>query len=426
MTARLRLAPLLILLSACLLPADVTPEIAAEFLLRHSRVDQRNPAALSELADWARDQGLLQQAAETYRQVLALSPDDQPAFDQLCAIADQHRLPEDPDLVADLLAQFGPGFSAHTAPHFIVIYNTDKAWALNRAVLLERTHDIFQQTFRRAGLRSMPLSRRLIVVLFATHREFAHYARRTDGLVLGWSSGYYSTRTNRIAFFNDEDNPQFDEVRRDMTAAQNQIIDLDQQIATAAKARNHALVSELRRQQAEARKQLRWYENRLAAVGGLLNTAKTIHEAVHQLAFNTGIQNRDASYPFWLSEGLATNFEATDPAAPFGPMHDVPIRRTALKEARDENQLLPLEKFITLTSPSSEPDDLIAARYAQAHGLFQLLFRKRNQQLRTYLRLAADQPNVTDPAAHRQLFQQAFGDLATLDRDWNNYLRQLR
>lgn len=42
----------------------------------------------------------------------------------------------------------------------------------------------------------------------------------------------------------------------------------------------------------------------------LYSATPVIHEATHQLAFNMGVHNRFAPPPKWLSEGLATMFEA--------------------------------------------------------------------------------------------------------------------
>ena len=42
-------------------------------------------------------------------------------------------------------------------------------------------------------------------------------------------------------------------------------------------------------------------------------TERTIvHEAVHQLAYNSTLQRRMADNPYWVSEGLATYFESPD------------------------------------------------------------------------------------------------------------------
>ncbi len=52
----------------------------------------------------------------------------------------------------------------------------------------------------------------------------------------------------------------------------------------------------------------------------MYGSTSVIHEATHQSAFNTGIHNRFAPPPTWLSEGLATMFESagrnTDAAKP--------------------------------------------------------------------------------------------------------------
>ena len=40
------------------------------------------------------------------------------------------------------------------------------------------------------------------------------------------------------------------------------------------------------------------------------NEATVIHEATHQMAFNTGVHNRFATTPLWVAEGLGTMFEA--------------------------------------------------------------------------------------------------------------------
>ncbi|MGD9720072.1 MAG: DUF1570 domain-containing protein [Pirellulales bacterium] len=42
----------------------------------------------------------------------------------------------------------------------------------------------------------------------------------------------------------------------------------------------------------------------------LENEATIIHEATHQMAFNTGVHNRFTTTPLWVAEGLGTMFEA--------------------------------------------------------------------------------------------------------------------
>ena len=42
------------------------------------------------------------------------------------------------------------------------------------------------------------------------------------------------------------------------------------------------------------------------------NVATIMHEAAHQMSFNTGMLNREGDQPLWLAEGLATYCEATE------------------------------------------------------------------------------------------------------------------
>ena len=42
------------------------------------------------------------------------------------------------------------------------------------------------------------------------------------------------------------------------------------------------------------------------------SVATIIHEATHQIAFNSGLQTRFADVPLWVSEGMAVFFETPD------------------------------------------------------------------------------------------------------------------
>src|SRR5262249_24044876 len=47
----------------------------------------------------------------------------------------------------------------------------------------------------------------------------------------------------------------------------------------------------------------------LSQPGAERTIATIVHEATHQLAFNSGLQVRYADVPFWVSEGIAIYFE---------------------------------------------------------------------------------------------------------------------
>ena len=50
----------------------------------------------------------------------------------------------------------------------------------------------------------------------------------------------------------------------------------------------------------------------LSQPGAERTVATIVHEATHQISYNTGLQTRFADNPFWVSEGLAVYFETPD------------------------------------------------------------------------------------------------------------------
>jgi hypothetical protein len=95
----------------------------------------------------------------------------------------------------------------------------------------------------------------LVAIVFHSQREFMQYSRQVGGSVSPSILGYYSPRTNRVILYDSSQGQSTDE---------------------------------------------NWY----------LNAETIIHEATHQLAFNTRLHSRAASPPRWVGEGLAMLFEA--------------------------------------------------------------------------------------------------------------------
>jgi len=155
------------------------------------------------------------------------------------------------------------------------------------------------------------------------------------------------------------------------------------------------------------------------------NIKQTLHEAVHQLAFNTRIQRRDVQYPMWFSEGLATAFETTHPAAPFGPTHVNRSRLHMLNEARKKGQLIPIDRFVAITDP---PDGqaMRDAAYAQSWAVFHLLFNERPEQLRRYVNDMLT--TRAGPRSEQQLrddFVKHFGEFDPFADDLRAYVTEL-
>jgi Protein of unknown function (DUF1570) len=399
-----------------------TSDSAVEYLQRRQQLTPDDADQRLALADWCEARDLVWEAVGLYREVLTLRPDDDQAYESLVHLTDTHRLPEDDQRQQKLLEQFS-GMKLHVTDHFLIVYDTDQTWALNRAALLEKAHDVFYATFSRAGFKPLPLSQRLVCLLYADHDEYLNYARTVDHADMGWAGGYYSVRSNRITFFDDRQNPQFADVQKHIADLDTVTADLRHQIRNAP---TTAEAIEARRKLEAAMKEQDFYRNRVNAIAGFTNTAKTVHEATHQLAFNSGIQRRDVGYPFWLAEGIATNFETEDPAKPFGPLQPNLIRREGVRRMLADNQLIPLNIQVAVGSAPSDDQQLLSDLYDQTWALFGFIYRYHRDELRQYL----DSFNHLDhsprgPQQLREQFTDAFGDIDALQTQFRKYLERL-
>ena len=138
-----------------------------------------------------------------------------------------------------------------------------------------------------------------------------------------------------------------------------------------------------------------------------------IHEATHQTAFNTGIHNRYSPPPDWVSEGLATMFEA--PGVYDSPNHSQAADRVNRDRLRD---------FVKFVAPRHRPevialivasDDLFhvnpAAAYAEAWAFTFFLVETQPRKYAEYLkRTASHRPFHPCTASERTAdFAAVFG-----------------
>jgi hypothetical protein len=360
--------------------------------------------------------GEVDRAERIYRAILRARPDHDLAYRQLWTIDRVRGVADDPNQRRRLAGRFGEGWHLRQTEHYLLVYDAAHPWADTRASMLERTYDTFIKQFRAAGLRPRPLARRLGCVLFAEHAAFLDYAKRVDRLSAEWPAGYYSARTNRIVLFNYATSPQMQALVREMKELRSRVDRL-----SGATKRDSSAWSDL----TVARRKLGRVERRYQIIGAWANIQQTIHEAVHQLAFNTGLQRRDVQYPMWFSEGLATCFETTHPAAPFGPAHDNPSRRRRLRQAYLRGELYALREFVAMDQP---PEDAHAREiaYAQSWGLFHFLYDRRPDALRAYIGHMLLQPaGRRNEPTRVDDFTNAFGPIDRVTARWLGYAKKL-
>lgn len=321
------------------------------------------------------------------------------------------RLGADEIAVQDTLSRLGPGFRRYETRHFVVLSDCEPSWTRTRANILERTRHEFMGFAEQLGLPVMPHERKLLCVLINDHDAYRSFARENDHLDAEWIAGHYSIDANRVAFYNDATSPAFARAFEELRGvgeraddARRRALEAGTREASLAMA---ASADEIERQVRERRSDLDEQARDFA-------TSKTIHEAVHLLSFNTGVQVPSRAYPLWLSEGLASSFETDEPGQAFGPRFPSPLREDTFRRLLREDRLVPWGELIAMVEPPT--GDRVEAVYAQSHVLFSFLARYERDRLASYLlRLGSDAHDAPDaPLAHARLFEESFGPIDEL------------
>jgi hypothetical protein len=153
-----------------------------------------------------------------------------------------------------------------------------------------------------------------------------------------------------------------------------------------------------------------------------LNTFTLVHEAMHQLTYDTDLLNRESDVPLAVSEGLATYGEGWRPKAspqiglPNGPRLDV------LRPLADAEWIRLAEIFATdklFDEPKAEQ-----VAYAESWLLFYHLLQTRSTlpKLKSYLRKLR---NARDSSKRVELVERELGRLDRLEREMKATVRRL-
>jgi len=322
----------------------------------------------------------------------------------LCRCSDQKQpaqtaLSPSPDLVdlTIIKSLLGEPPQVSTTDHFAIVHEAGANYLPGTSRTLELAYKRFYEAFSLAGFDLTRSADRLAWICFPQQSKFDEYALRVEGTDLSWLDGYYSTLTNRVAVV--EPSPRLPQ--RDRTDAS--LKPDNNQVNLVANAEHHEEVLAM------------------SAVDSQMDIARLTHELAHQLAFNSGLQKRGVMYPFWVSEGLATNFEF-DWLVGTGFADCSTARRECLIKAYAAGELIPLRQFVVqLKSPASASRS--RRYYAQAWAFFQYLLIERSENLRSYLlRLSNLAPGQRTPKTLLREFTDSFGSPEEIENSWNAFL----
>jgi hypothetical protein len=303
--------------------------------------------------------------------------------------------PWGPDEMArQLLVEFPSGFKIHQTANYVICYNTSDAYAQWCGSLYERLYRGYHGYWKNRGCALRKPAFPLVALVFDDKESYARYAEKELGDATGSIFGYYNMQTNRVTMY-------------DLTG-----IDGLRKIQRGGSSAAH--INQILSQPAAER-----------------TVATIVHEATHQLAYNTGLQTRFAGNPMWVSEGIAVYFETPDLDNSRGWRYIGAINRLHLNHFRDSLGQRPpdaLETLLTDDSPFRDPK-MSTDAYAGAWALTYYLLRVRREQYVNYLQEVAQLRPLSEQTGAERLaqFRRAFGDdLQRLDEDFVRYMRQVK
>lgn len=258
----------------------------------------------------------------------------------------------------DLQRELGSGFDILISGPYVIAAPVGEADRWKR-----RFNTLLAGYTRYFEVRGWPVRRAdfpLIVIVFADRQQFLRYANTQTGQLPNLAVGSYFPRTNRCILY---------------------------QIAGS--------------------RGVNWSETE----------STIVHEAVHQLAYNTGLHERLFDNPTWFVEGVATMFE--QPA-----VYDLSVQRSTIGNRMNPGKVRDLQKIgktpgqlefimreIVVSDEFFKHDPLAA--YAVAWGMVFYLSERMPSQFRTYIELQNRRRfGEYKPMDRERDFQQAFGQPA--------------
>ncbi len=290
-------------------------------------------------------------------------------------------------------AQLPPGFLVHKTKHYVLVYNTSAAYVKWVGELFERLYRGFYNYWKSQRVRLEEPRFPLVAIVFSNKASYLQYAEREIGDSAKAMIGYYNLNTNRMISY-------------DLTGMDGLL-----PRGTTGVPTSRLIDQVLSQPQAER------------------TVATIVHEAVHQIAYNSGLQVRLADNPRWVSEGLAMFFESPD----FSSSTGWSMGKVNYYNLRKFAQYLPQrrESVAALIADDSRLVQSATAQFAypESWALTYFLMKTKKKAYADYLQeLATLEPlGETTPRERVDMFKKHFGeDLQQLDQQFIQYMRIVR
>ena len=299
------------------------------------------------------------------------------------------------ELRNQLREEFGSEFEVVQHGLYMVVAKPGRGKEFAR--VLNEVFGVFQREFSTRGFAIAQPEFPLVAIIFPSRSEYIRYAAKEGFIGAGATLGYYKRESNRVAAFE-----------------------------TVPLQRSKA-VSVL---ESSDRPLLRQDDDQhYAAIGSDLRDT-LIHEAIHQIAFNTNIHSRIGNDPRWVIEGLATLFE-TEGIRHRATRYEFATRINRERYLRFGNYAKTRRKKNSLRDFVSSEGQFgrnVLDAYAEAWALSFFLFDTRGPAYAKFMNSIAtrDVLKVYTASARLKHFEAAFGDIDKLEVHFLRYMKKIK
>jgi hypothetical protein len=291
-------------------------------------------------------------------------------------------------MTKNILANLPKGFTAYPTAHYMIVYDTSRAYAQWCGALFERLYSAFRNAWSRQGFEMAEPEFRLVAIIFSDKASYIKYSQKDLGDAADSIIGYYNMESNWMVMYD---------------------------LASVAVSRPGRSVG------------VSHLKEFLASPNAPGAVSTIVHEATHQIAFNSGLHQRLSDCPKWFSEGIAMYCETPDLGRTKGWAGIGVVNPTRLAQFQQYLQQRPANSLRTLISSDDRLVDVKQAvdAYAESWALTYYLLHKHPKPYIAYLKiLSRKQPLVYDEKATRLAeFEKQFGPLDKLDEDFLNFMR---
>ncbi len=406
-----------------------TPE--REWDMRRQELRSAGFATRYEAVWWAITNGLGNEVVPELRTLHAMNPEHAPAARMIAAINKLELPAVDPDLIGFRKA-LGITTNIARGRHVILLHQLSEPEAEQRVALIERVINGFYLWFAAQGIELGVPEKRLICAWFADQKDYLAFLHSQGADAFATTKGYYHPTWNAVVAFDALSSNQQQTGRETARARHEEIrqfqatvnrlpprsklrVTLSGESArTLDRAAALALIDRLRRE--VQREELLLELERRA-----INEGTAAHEIVHLLAINSGLLPRNDSFPVWLQEGLAMQFEVIRGGRWAG------ISRASDPRLPDWRRIQTPPALEPLVRDSGYGRGYRRDLYAQAWSLVYYLRVQHPSEFLTFLDLlrSPDTELADLPVSDRwaSAFRRAFGpDLGAFERGWHEYM----